>query len=102
MGGERIWADPGGFEVEIDADLFAEFAQAIMGLPDGLGAAELFSKVFVMIDAFRRNLRVQLIGPTVDVDTNLVLKFGDRQLPPGLAQDGRSEEQREGERSVRQ
>src|SRR5690606_3598490 len=44
VGVKRIGADSGSFEVEIDADLLAKFAQAIMGLPDGLGAAELFSE----------------------------------------------------------
>ncbi|MCY1242535.1 hypothetical protein D9M72_555000 [compost metagenome] len=82
---ERVRADLHGVKVEGDALGVSEFAQHIMGAIDGRLAAELCRQVLLVVDAFRRQVGIELIGTPVDGDEH-VRDVGDRLIQSCLAQ----------------
>lgn len=85
MGVKRVRADFHGIEVEGDAVGVSEFAQHVMCAIDGRLAAKLLGKVLLVVDAFRRQVGIKLIGTPIDRDEH-IRDIGNCLMEPCLAQ----------------
>ncbi len=81
-----IGADLHRIEVEPDAAFKAKVRQHLMCAVNGSLTSEFRSQMGLVIDAFRRNVRIELVGPPVDLDGDLAFKIGDRLLDACLAE----------------